>query len=93
MPRRTRASRLETRTSRLKLAITDKPYDFTPIAPGGIGLGYRRNRSGAGSWVLRLANGKGGYRASNIGLADDHQEADGAHPDLVPGDRARSSPR
>ncbi len=77
MPRRTRASRLETRTARLKLAITDKPYDFTPIAPGGIGLGYRRNRSGAGSWVLRVANGKGGYRTSNIGFADDHEEADG----------------
>ena len=57
-------------------AISSKPYDFTPIAPG-IGLGYRRNRTGPGSWVPRLADGKSGYRTSNIGLAHDLQDADG----------------
>jgi integrase len=76
MPRQIRSSRLQTRSSRLKLAVSSKPYDFTQIAPGA-GLGYRRNRTGAGSWVLRIANGKGGYRTSNIGLADDLQDADG----------------
>jgi integrase len=76
MPRRTRASGLETRTSRLKLEVRDKPYDFTPIAPGGVGLGYRRNR-GAGAWVLRIADGKGDYRTLGVGVADDLQEADG----------------
>lgn len=77
MPRQTRASRIETRTARAKLAIAEKPYDFTSIAPGGVGLGYRRNRTGAGAWVLRIANGKGGYRTSNIGLADDLLDPDG----------------
>jgi integrase len=77
VPRQTRASRLQTRSSRSKLAISSKPYDFTPIAPGA-GLGYRRNRTGPGSWVLRLADGKGGYQTRNIGLADDLIEADGA---------------
>jgi hypothetical protein len=77
MPRQTRSHRLQTRSPRLKLAISSKPYDFTPIAPGA-GLGYRRNRTSPGSWVLRLADGKGGYGTRNIGLADDLQEADGA---------------
>ena len=76
MPRQTRSSRLQTRSSRSKLAISSKPYDFTPIAPGA-GLGYRRNRTGPGSWVLRLADGKGGYQTRNIGLADDLMDADG----------------
>ena len=77
MPRQTRSSRLQSRSSRLKLAISSKPYDFTPIAPGA-GLGYRRNRTGPGAWVLRLADGRGGYVSRNIGLADDLVDADGA---------------
>ena len=77
MPRQTRSARLQTRSSRSKLAISSKPYDFAPIAPG-VGLGYRRNRTGPGSWVLRLADGKGGYQTRNIGLADDLMDADGA---------------
>jgi hypothetical protein len=32
--RRPRASRLETRTARLKLPVRQKPYDFTAISPG-----------------------------------------------------------
>ena len=76
MPRRTRASRLETRTARLKLKVSTKPYDFTPIASGGVGLGYRRNKQG-GAWVLRIADGKGGYQTLNVGFADDYEEADG----------------
>jgi hypothetical protein len=75
MPRRTRASRIETRSARLKLDVRDKPYDFTPIAPG-VGLGYRRNR-GPGAWVIRIADGKGGYDTRTIGFADDLQDADG----------------
>jgi integrase len=75
MPRQIR-SRIENRTARLKLAVTQKPYDWTPIAPGA-GLGYRRNRTGPGSWVLRQADGKGGYQTRNVGLADDLEDADG----------------
>jgi integrase len=77
MARRTRASRLETRTARLKLAIREKPYDFTPISPG-IGLGYRRNHA-AGTWVVRVADGKGGNWTKRVGLADDFEDADAEH--------------
>jgi integrase len=75
MPRRVRASTIETRTARLKLEIRRKPHAFTTIAPG-IAVGYRRC-AGPGRWVLRAANGHGGYWTEAIGLADDHEEADG----------------
>ena len=77
MARRPRASRLESRTARLKLPIRLKPYDFTTISPG-IALGYRRNRS-AGVWVVRVANGKGGNWTKRVGLADDFEAADSEH--------------
>ena len=75
MARRPRASLIETRTSRLKLAVRRKPYSFTVISPG-ISLGYRRN-AGAGTWVLRAADGKGGNWTKRVGLADDFEEATG----------------
>jgi integrase len=77
MARSPRASRLETRTARLKLKVRQKPYDFTTISPG-IALGYRRNRA-AGTWVLRAADGHGGNWTKRVGLADDHEDADGAN--------------
>jgi hypothetical protein len=75
MARRPRASRLETRTARLKLPVRQKPHDFTTIAPG-IALGYRRTRT-AGTWVLRASDGKGGNWTKKVGIADDHEDADG----------------
>ena len=77
MARRPRASRLENRTSRLKLEPREKPYDFTPLG-SGISLGYRRNRSG-GVWVVRVADGRGGNWTRRVGAADDHEDADGVH--------------
>ena len=77
MARRPRASRLETRTARLKLAVRAKPYDFTTISPG-IALGLRRNRA-AGVWVVRVADGRGGNWTKRVGLADDFEAADGEH--------------
>jgi site-specific recombinase XerD len=74
MARQIRSSQLETRTNRLKLPIARKP-DFVRIGPG-ISLGYRRNKT-AGTWVLRVADGKGGGKTSAIGHADDYDEADG----------------
>src|SRR5215472_4689421 len=73
MARRVRGAGLETRSSRLKLQIMTKPV-FVKIGVG-IGLGYRRNAT-AGSWVVRLADGKGGYRTDTIATADDFAEAD-----------------
>src|SRR5215813_12724404 len=77
MPRRPRAARLETRTARLKLKVRKKPYDFTSISPG-ISLGYRRCVS-AGRWVVKVADGHGGSWTKVVGIADDHEVADGEH--------------
>ena len=77
MPRKTRAFGLETRTARLRLAVSSKARFSASIAPG-VGLGYRRNRRGPGAWVIRIADRKGGYRTRNIGLADDLADADDA---------------
>jgi integrase len=74
MARNTRAPKLETRTSRLRLPVAKKPV-FARIAPG-ISLGYRRNET-AGTWVLRVADGKGGSWTKRIGLADDFGESNG----------------
>src|SRR5262249_22180894 len=48
---------------------------FTRIGPG-IALGYRRNKT-VGTWVARVADGKGGNWTRGIGVADDFDEADG----------------
>jgi hypothetical protein len=74
MARRTRAPKLETRTTRLKLAVRRKPY-FAVIAPG-IGLGYRRN-AGAGTWSVRVSDGHGGNWLKGFSVADDYEEANG----------------
>jgi integrase len=53
---------------RLKTAIRKKPY-FETIAPG-VSLGYRRNQ-GAGAWLVRAADGKGGNWTKGFAVADD----------------------
>jgi integrase len=65
---------LENRTQRLKLPVARKPL-FVRIGPG-ISLGYRRNQI-TGTWVLRVADGRGGARTAAIGFADDHDAANG----------------
>jgi integrase len=67
-------SKLETRTARLKLPPAKKPV-FVQIAPR-VGLGYRRNKT-AGTWVARVADGRGGNWTKAIGFADDFADADG----------------
>ena len=74
MARKVRASGFETRTARLKRPVAKKP-DFIRIAPG-VSLGYRRNAT-AGTWVARVADGRGGNWTKGIGSADDYDEADG----------------
>lgn len=74
MARRSRATKLESRGARLKLAVAKKPV-FAKIGPG-VGLGYRRNGT-AGTWVIRAADGQGGNWTKAIGTADDFDEADG----------------
>jgi integrase len=75
MARSVRSANLETRSSRLKLSVARKPV-FVKVAPR-IGLGYRRN-STAGTWVMRVADGRGGNWTKAIGTADDFDEANGA---------------
>jgi integrase len=74
MARSTRAPKLETRTARLKLPIQRKPY-WATIALG-IAIGYRRNKT-AGTWSVRVADGKGAHWIRAIGTSDDYDTADG----------------
>jgi integrase len=76
MARKIKASRISSRSTRVAFPIRQKPYDYTPVAPG-ISIGYRRTKS-AGSWVVRVADGKGGSNIWNIGIADDFEDADGS---------------
>src|SRR5689334_16549233 len=66
--RSARSVKLETRSARLRLPVAKKPV-FVKIA-ASIGLGYRRNQT-AGTWVVRVADGRGGNWTKAIGIADD----------------------
>jgi integrase len=72
MARRARGAGLEARSSRLKLPVAKKPV-FVKIGPG-LGLGYRRNAT-AGTWVVRVADGKGANWTKAIGSADDFEDS------------------
>jgi integrase len=74
MARKVRNNVLESRSNRLKLPVAKKPQ-FVRIG-AGLSLGYRRNKT-AGTWVLRVADGKGGSRTTAIGSADDFNDSDG----------------
>ena len=74
MARSIRSATLETRSARLRLTESKVPL-FVKIGPK-IGLGYRRNHT-AGTWVVRLSDGKGRNTRKSIGSADDYEEADG----------------
>src|SRR6516162_954594 len=94
MARRTRNAKLETRTARLNLPVRKRPYFVT--IDRGTSLGYRRNKTGSGRWVLRNADGKGGKGPEKtFALADDYQDANGgAVLDFWQAqDRARASSR
>jgi integrase len=74
MAPRLRSPTLETRAARLKQKVRRKPY-FVPVAPG-VSLGYRRNL-GAGSWLVRCADGKGGSWTKGFSTADDFEDSNG----------------
>ena len=76
MARSTRSTTLETRTARLRLPVSGKPV-FIKLGKQ-LGLGYRRNKI-AGTWVVRVADGKRGNWTRAIGAADDFEDADGTH--------------
>jgi len=74
MARAARDTRLETRTSRLKLAIGER---YFLALSAGVSLRYRRTRSGYGVWALRCVDHEDKERLYTLGPADDHHEADG----------------
>ena len=57
-------SSITTRTGRRDLKPAKKAY-FRTVAPG-LALGYRRTKTGAGRWVVRRADGKGGNTVLNL---------------------------
>jgi len=71
---RAKVSLLAVKKKRLELPISKKPR-FESLGDG-LSLGYRRNQ-GAGTWVSRKADGKGGSSQKVIGFADDYEDADG----------------
>jgi integrase len=75
MAPRVRSSKLESRSARLRLPRRKKPYSV-PIMRG-VHLLYRRNKT-AGPWMVRVCcDGEDWTRP--LGIADDHDEADGVH--------------
>jgi len=73
MARSARNSKLDTRTSRLKLPEGARIY--TTVGDG-FALGYRRTTKGYGTWEVRYrVNGKYSFQA--LGDADDYQDSDG----------------
>ena len=71
--KKVRASKLESASARRKLPIAKRPI-YVKLAPN-IFLGYRRNE-GPGTWNVRVT-GPGIDWIKRIGLADDHEGADG----------------
>lgn len=74
MGRTVREAALASRTARLRLAVSNKPYWHA--LEQGLHLGYRR-RSTGGSWIARRRNDEGIYREAKLGLADDLEDANG----------------
>ncbi len=75
MARKVRHSSLETRTTRLKLAVRRKPYSG-PSLSRSVALQYRRNKTN-GTWVLKASDGHGAYWTKAIAEADDHDDSNG----------------
>ena len=62
------------KTPRVGLPVRKKPY-FETVAPG-VSLGYRRNQ-GAGTWLVRAADGEGGNWMKGFAVADDFEKPNG----------------
>jgi integrase len=71
----TTLTRLDSRTVRAKLKPRGRPY--WSKAGDGLDLGYRRIKTGIGSWVLRRYAGDERYVLQTFSTADDVDEADG----------------
>ena len=68
---------IDTKAARARLKVQGKPHWM--ILSGGISLGYRRTQSGAGTWSVRIADGKGRGPIKRLAVADDLAAADDKH--------------
>ena len=75
MARTVRDTNLEKPAARARLAARGKPY--WRVLESGLHLGYRRTKTGGGSWTARRFLGERKYAERGLGFADDLQEADG----------------
>jgi integrase len=77
------AIKIENVTDRLRLPPRAAPYGFVSIGPN-LRLGYRRvkDKTKAGTWVAKQADGKGGDTRMVVGNADDLKAADGSSTGL-----------
>ncbi|MDI9849976.1 site-specific integrase [Rhodoblastus sp. 17X3] len=75
MARTVRDTNLETRAARLRLVPRRNPY--WRVLEIGLHVGYRRTKTGGGTWVARRFIGEGRYAETRLGIADDLQDADG----------------
>src|SRR5215475_9138257 len=64
------AQAIETKTARARVPVSRKAT-FVRLDVPGVSLGYRRTKGGAGSWVVRIADGKRGSTEQRIATADD----------------------
>ncbi len=71
-----RRARLDTRTTRLKLAPRREPY--WRVIQEGRAVGYRRIAGRAGTWIARHYSPAAGRSYQALGSADDTMEADGS---------------
>lgn len=76
MAQKVRDAKLGSRTNRLK-QISKGERRFKVLG-NGIALCYRRSAKSYGTWSARVAMADGRYVLEAIGMADDHQEADGS---------------
>lgn len=76
------------RESRLKLKARGKPH--YKLLEEGLHLSYRKPKTGAGEWVVRLYGGED-YKVEIIELADDLSDANDAT--VLSFDQAQKRPR
>jgi integrase len=57
--------------------LTPRRKPYWRALEGGFHLGYRRTKTGGGTWTARRFIGERRYREASLGVADDLQDADG----------------
>ncbi|HEV2136985.1 MAG TPA: site-specific integrase [Terracidiphilus sp.] len=78
MARTKQDARINTRSARLKLKPTTKPgaEPYWCSISQGLAVGYRKGATG-GTWIARHFSIETGRRKASLGIADDHEDADG----------------